>query len=146
MFDDRSSCPQSGADPTQNNPPAATSDPAAEIYEIAPASSLQNPDPEIVRTGDSLSGDAGPHGATTTEVRFSLLGLLACLALLAGVLAIGRTLPLPLFAGLTGVAVIVGQIAISALRVRWPLAHLAWWLLLGVYLVASACAVAARSH
>src|SRR6185437_16386969 len=99
--------------------------PDEESYPLAPELPRHYLQSLLERLGYSIDGDA-PR-VDSNERRFSLFGLLACLGVFSVVLAIGPNLPLAIFAGLAGLAVVFGQIAISVLRVRWSLVHLAWW-------------------
>ncbi len=59
----------------------------------------------------------------------------------AVVLAVAIRLPRPVFAGLTGFATLIGMVVLSLMNSP-PLAlRIAWWVLLGIYLLAMGTAI-----
>jgi hypothetical protein len=75
------------------------------------------------------------------ERRFSLAGLLAVVTLAALVLGIGTHLSPAVFAGVTGLAALLGMVALAVAQDRWAIAQLAWWVLFAIYLLATARAI-----
>lgn len=78
------------------------------------------------------------------DSRFSLAWVFVLVTGAALLLAWGRQMRPENFAAVCGVAVLVALALISALRIRWVVIHVAWWLLLAIYLLASALAVVRR--
>jgi hypothetical protein len=75
------------------------------------------------------------------ERRFSLVGLFAIVTAAAVVLGVGIRLPRPLFAGLAGVATLAGIAAIALSNSPSMTMRIAWWVLLGIYLLAVGAAI-----
>lgn len=73
--------------------------------------------------------------------RFTLTGLFALVTFASVVLALGRYLPRPIFAGVTGLATLVGMAALSLIKGPPMVIQLGWWLLLSIYLLAIGWAV-----
>jgi hypothetical protein len=73
--------------------------------------------------------------------RFTLAGLFALVTFASVVLALGNYLPRSIFAGVTGLATLVGMVALSLIKGPPMVIQLAWWLLLSIYLLAIAWAV-----
>jgi hypothetical protein len=72
---------------------------------------------------------------------FTLTGLFALITFVAVVLALGNYLPKPIFAGVTGLATLVGMVALSLIKGPPMVIQLGWWLLLSIYLLAIGWAV-----
>ena len=68
--------------------------------------------------------------------RFTLRNLLLVITLASVVLAIGVRFPRPYFAGAAGLAALVTAVSASWLRSGGAVLQLAWWTLLGIYLMA----------
>jgi len=82
-----------------------------------------------------------PIGGLDDPARFTLRNFLIVITLASVVLALGRSLPRGVFAGLAGVAAFF-----SLLTARWlprggAVFMLAWWMLLGIYLLTTALAM-----
>lgn len=75
------------------------------------------------------------------EARFSLAWMFVLMTGVAVILALGRQVRPEIFAGVCGAGVLISLAVISVLRIRWVVIHVAWWLLLAIYLLASAMAV-----
>jgi hypothetical protein len=125
--------------------PEATSN-GGKSYPIAPESPR---DPDAVNTPakPSLSPSEVQRIKETlwpgdeSEHRFSLAGLFAIVTATAVVLAVGIRLPRSVFAGLTGFATLAGIVALSLMNSPSFALRLAWWVLLGIYLLAMGLAV-----
>lgn len=73
--------------------------------------------------------------------RFTLIGLFGLVTFASVVLALGKYLPKPIFAGVTGLATLVGMVALSLIKGPPMVIQLGWWLLLSIYLLAIGWAV-----
>jgi hypothetical protein len=78
------------------------------------------------------------------DERFSLGGLFAIVTAAAVLLGVGIRLPRPLFAGLAGVATLVGIAVLSLSNSPSAALRVAWWVLLVIYLLAIGAAVWGR--
>ncbi|HXT56979.1 MAG TPA: hypothetical protein VN699_00010 [Pirellulales bacterium] len=87
------------------------------------------------------SGPTSRHDQTDEDRRFTLAGLFALVTFASVVLALGNYLPRSIFAGVTGLATLVGMVALSLIKGPPMVIQLAWWLLLSIYLLAIAWAV-----
>jgi hypothetical protein len=68
--------------------------------------------------------------------RFTLRNLLLVITMASVVLSIGIRFPRPYFAGAAGLAALVTAVSASWLRGGGAILQLAWWTLLGIYLMA----------
>jgi hypothetical protein len=59
----------------------------------------------------------------------------------AVVLAVGVRLPRPVFAGLAGFATLVGMVVLTLMNSPPFALRLAWWVLLGIYLLTMGTAI-----
>ncbi|HVC93363.1 MAG TPA: hypothetical protein VND64_06710 [Pirellulales bacterium] len=76
-----------------------------------------------------------------SEQRFSLTGMFGIVTAAAVVLAVGIRLPRPVFAGLTGFATLAGMAVLSLMNSPPFALRIAWWVLLGIYLLAMGAAI-----
>jgi hypothetical protein len=124
-------------------PPAAGASARADIFDLSPA-----PLPDIYRSSPyRMGGDyRGPPLSTPARLgdpaRFTLRNLLLVITMASIVLAIGVRFPRPIFAGAAGVAALVTAVAASWMRGSGAAMQLAWWTLLGIYLMACGFAMA----
>jgi len=75
------------------------------------------------------------------ERRFTLTGLFALMTFASVVFALGSYLPPAIFAGVTGLATLVGMVVLSLLNGPPMVIQLGWWMLLAIYLAAIGWAV-----
>ena len=75
------------------------------------------------------------------ERRFTLAGLFALMTFASVVFALGSYLPPAIFAGVTGLATLVGMVLLSLLNGPPMVIQLGWWMLLAIYLAAIGWAV-----
>ena len=75
------------------------------------------------------------------ERRFSLTGMFALVTFASVVFALGSRLPPAMFAGVTGLATLVGVVLLSLLEGPPMVIQLGWWMLLAIYLAAIGWAV-----
>jgi len=75
------------------------------------------------------------------ERRFTLTGLFALVTFASVVFALGSYLPPAIFAGVTGLATLVGMVLLSLLNGPPTVIQLGWWMLLAIYLAAIGWAV-----
>lgn len=73
--------------------------------------------------------------------RFTLTGLFALVTFASVVFALGSYLPPAIFAGVTGLATLVGMVLLSLLNGPPMVIQLGWWMLLAIYLAAIGWAV-----
>jgi len=73
--------------------------------------------------------------------RFTLTGLFTLITIASLVFACGRWLPRGLFAGVSGAAAMVSLVMAKWFRRGGAVFHLAWWMLFGIYLLASLLAM-----
>jgi hypothetical protein len=79
--------------------------------------------------------------ADESDERFSLAGLFGIVTATAVVLAVGIRMPRPVFAGLTGFATLIGIAVLSLMNSPPFTLRIAWWVLLGIYLLAMGAAI-----
>ena len=96
---------------------------------------------EPVERETSRPGSALKHEQLNEDRRFTLACLFALVTFASVVLALGNYLPRSIFAGVTGLATLVGMVALSLIKGPPMVIQLAWWLLLSIYLLAIAWAV-----
>jgi len=102
------------------------------------------------RRSTTLRGVAGDHRTErglklarfNDPARFTLRNLLLVITMASVVLAIGVRFPRPYFAGAVGLAALVTAVSASWLRGGGAVLQLAWWTLLGIYLMACGFALA----
>ena len=75
------------------------------------------------------------------ERRFTLAGLFALVTFASVVFALASYLPPAIFAGVTGLATLVGMVLLSLLNGPPLASQLGWWMLLAIYLAAIGWAV-----
>lgn len=75
------------------------------------------------------------------ERRFSLTGMFALVTFASVVFALGSYLPPAIFAGVTGLATLVGMVLLSLINGPPMVIQLGWWMLLAIYLAAIGWAV-----
>ncbi|HEV7226730.1 MAG TPA: hypothetical protein VGN42_28740 [Pirellulales bacterium] len=93
-------------------------------------------------SGQTARRDSAPKPEQVDEDRrFTLAGLFALMTFASVVLALGNYLSRSIFAGVTGLATLVGMVALSLIKGPPMVIQLAWWLLLSIYLLAIAWAV-----
>jgi hypothetical protein len=85
-----------------------------------------------------------PQPLPAAEARFSLFALLVLVTCAALVLAVGRLLAPPVFAGMCGAAAFVYLVLLTVLKVQSLTWHVGWWLLLMTYLGSAAWVVSSR--
>lgn len=109
-----------------------------------PGSSPNARDRQTSRRQSSSEQEASEPAAETApadESRFSLLAVFVTLSLGCAVLAVGRWLPPPLFAGITGFGLLAYGTLLWLSRARAAIWHLSWWALLVIYLFAVGMAI-----
>lgn len=74
------------------------------------------------------------------ERRFTLAGLFALVTFASVVFALASYLPPAIFAGVTGLATLIGMVILSFLNGPPLVIQVAWWMLLAIYLAAIAWA------
>ena len=84
---------------------------------------------------------APPQEEAEVDGRFSLRELLFLVTLVAIGLSGMHWLPLRLYAGMSGLAALIGLVILSVLRPSRLVAHLAWWSVLGIYVLSAFAAV-----
>ena len=93
-----------------------------------------------LRTDLSGLSDGAPSKPEPTRFndpsRFTLRNLLLVITLASVVMGIGVRFPRPVFAGAAGLAALVTAVSASWLRSGGAVLQLAWWTLLGIYLMA----------
>lgn len=77
---------------------------------------------------------------TDDERRFTLAGLFALVTFASVVFALASYLPPAIFAGVTGLATLVGMAVLSFLNGPPLVIQVGWWMLLAIYLAAIAWA------
>lgn len=75
------------------------------------------------------------------ERRFTLTGLFALMTFASVVFALSNYLPPAIFAGVTGLATLVGMVVLSLVNGPPMVIQLGWWMLLAIYLAAIGWAV-----
>jgi hypothetical protein len=114
-------------------PPAASADTIP--LSNAPLPTLGRSSPAGRRTGDEWR--ARPVPARSNDLtRFTLRNLLMVITLASVILAIGVRFPRPVFAGAAGLVALVTAVSASWLSRGGAVWQLAWWTLLGIYLMA----------
>ncbi|MCE9557142.1 MAG: hypothetical protein K8T91_27660 [Planctomycetes bacterium] len=118
----------------------AHSGPADTLPDLQPLEDLEDNNPR------KLHSIPPPHFPPPPEIqpeliRYSLLELLVLITLTAVMLASIRLLGAAVFAGLTGVLGFFMLVFISLAKPTRGIIHVAWWVLLTVYLVAAVAAV-----
>jgi hypothetical protein len=100
----------------------------------------------IVHNTDRPDADPAGNGSLRVDAsqRFSLANLLLLVTCAAVVLAVGRMLPPPIFAGVCGTVAFFYLVLLSVLQVQSAMWHVGWWLLLVTYLAAAGWAVSLR--
>jgi hypothetical protein len=102
-------------------------------YEVPAAESATSAGTENDRAvnDDALETDADESRDTR---QFSLSGLLGIFTLAAVLLGAGRWLPMSSFAGLMGLGALAMLAVITLLECRRAIVHVAWWVMLALYL------------
>jgi hypothetical protein len=130
--------PEDAAGPAPE--PAAAGD---EGFDVEPAAAFDRPaNPPLDLSPEDLQRIKDAICPPPPEERrFSLVGLFAIVTAAAVVLGVGIRLPRPLFAGLAGVATLAGIAALSLSNSPSVTMRIAWWVLLGIYLLAIGAAI-----
>lgn len=130
--------PQSSEEPTS----AEAAGTRAAIYPTVPPEE-PTAGPEPIYTG--LAGLLDVQDDRAERRQCSLAELLALVTLAAVGLSVLSLIPgglqAPRAAGVVGVAALVGLVVLSVFRPRRFIVHLAWWLLVGAYVVTCVVAV-----
>jgi hypothetical protein len=101
----------------------------------APLPTLGRSSPAGHHTGDEGRGRS-VAARSSDPTRFTLRNLLMVITLASVILAIGVRFPRPVFAGAVGLAALVTAVSASWLNRGGAAWQLAWWTLLGIYLMA----------
>lgn len=111
-------------------------------FALQPADDPHTPRPEIRSEADlAVIRAALQPIRSDDERRFTLTGLFALMTFASVVFALGSYLPPAIFAGVTGLATLVGMVVLSLLNGPPMVIQLGWWLLLAIYLAAIGWAV-----
>jgi hypothetical protein len=137
MSDDRSEIGKDKPEETEcadDGQPVAPESPLDASAATDPAKPSLSPD-EVKWIKDTLwPGD-------DSDQRFSLTGLFCIVTATAVVLGVGIRLPRPVFAGLTGFATLAGMVVLALMNSPPFALRIAWWVLLGTYLLAMGLAI-----
>lgn len=113
-----------------------------ESFALQSADELHTPRPEIRSEADWAAIRAAFEPIRSDDDRrFTLTGLFALMTFASVVFALGSYLPPAIFAGVTGLATLVGMVVLSLLNGPPMVIQLGWWMLLAIYLAAIGWAV-----
>ncbi len=128
--------------PSEEPPAAQCGEPLAGIHSTVPPEE-PTAGPEPIYTGFAGLLDVKDDRSERRQCSLAELLVLTTLAAvgLSVLSLITGGLQAPRAAGLVGVVALVGLVVLSLLRPRRLVVHLAWWLLVGAYVVACVVAV-----
>ena len=113
-----------------------------ESFSVKPANGSRTPRAEIRSEAELKAIRAALQPIRSDdERRFTLTGLFALTTFASVVFALGSYLPPALFAGVTGLATLIGMVVLSLINGPPMVIQLGWWMLLAIYLAAIGWAV-----
>ena len=99
------------------------------------------PEGDVIKLPPPPPIAAADDEASHTGQQFSLAGMFVLMLLGAAVSVVASYVSLRVFTGIMGLLSLLTLGLLSMIRPRTALAHVAWWLLLGLYLMAAGIAV-----